>query len=691
MNHPGHIDFPMKILPRIISLSLSLSSALQADVKLPSIISDHMVLKRAANVPIWGKASPGEKVTVTWDGRSSSTRAEGDGKWKILLNLKNSAAGPFTMTVEEKNTLTVSDILVGEVWIASGQSNMQFALNDALDGKEEVPASGNPLLREFAVQKLAARLPLDEMVGKWVLATPKTTGAFSAVGYFFAKRLQMDLSVPVGMISTNYGGTCSEAWTSNDAIDRVPDLKASRDLLWTAHSDYEKNKRTFVDAMTQWIKEQAREDKAMDAAPFAGENAATEGWIPVTIPGVVKAPGLPDAGAVWLRKEINIPVGNKTNLPLLLPLDGYDSVYWNGKLLKQVTYKTYPGEGQTHRYGPYDIPSTEIREGNNILAIRFYQPVCPATFRSGGTAGSTSLAGGWLAKVESEFPAIEARILATAPLPPAISPETKGIAGSLFNGMIHPLIPYAISGVIWYQGENNAVRAAQYRSSFPLLINDWRKQWNQGDFPFYFCQLANFYPKTTQPAESAWAELREAQSMALKLPNTGQAVLIDLGEANDIHPRDKNTAGQRLALVALAKNYGKSNPFSGPTYESMRVANGKVQLSFTRTDEALVARPLPSTYPLQLLAGKTAPLVRNSPQSEIEGFAICGSDHRWVWAEAKITGDKVVVWSAQVRAPVAVRYAWANNPTCNLYNKSGLPASPFRTDNHPLVTLKEKY
>ena len=257
--------------------------------------------------------------------------------------------------------------------------------------------------------------------------------------------------------------------------------------------------------------------------------------------------------------------------------------------------------------------------------------------------------------------------------------------------MINPLVPYAISGAIWYQGESNAGRAWQHRTAFPLLITDWRSHWKQGDFPFYFCQLANYLPKKDLPGDSAWAELRDAQSQTLSLPETGQAVLIDIGEEKDIHPRNKKDVGERLALIALANDYGKEIPFSGPVFKSARIAGGKILLTFTSTAGRLVAKTLPATSDLRTVAHETAPLVRNSPGSELEGFALCGEDRKWVWADAKIDGDSVVVWSDQVPAPIAVRYAWSDNPTANLYNAAGLPASPFRTDDFPATTRDAKY
>lgn len=306
-------------------------------------------------------------------------------------------------------------------------------------------------------------------------------------------------------------------------------------------------------------------------------------------------------------------------------------------------------------------------------------------------AGSLGLAGEWLAKAEYEFPVLDAKILAAAPQPPAIAPGALSCPSSIFNGMIAPILSYAIRGVIWYQGENNCRRAYQYRTTFPLLISDWRKQWKLGDFPFYFCQLANHLGKKPTPTDSTWAELRDAQSAALKLPNTGQAVTIDVGESSDIHPRNKKDVGERLALIALARDYGKNVPYSGPVFDSLKIEGNKAILTFRYTEGGLIAKPLAATYDVLSRTGQTAPLVRNSPNSPLEGFAICGDDKKWVWADAKIEGNTVVVTSDKVAAPIAVRYAWADNPTCNLYNGANLPASPFRTDDFHPITLEAKY
>lgn len=663
--------------------------ALWSDVTLPPIFSDHAVLLKAEKVPIWGKADPGEEVTVSVAGQSATAKAGADGEWAAVLDLSEAGPGPFEMSVQGKNKLTISDVVVGEVWLASGQSNMEWVLSKTAGASEEIAGSANPLLRQFLVKKNASPVAAEEAHGEWSVASPETSGGFSAVGYYFGKRLQGELNVPVGIVNTSWGGTPSEAWTSRKALATVPDLETATERLDAAFTSYPGLKKDYVEKMAAWLKETGREDRpGADPAAFAGPDVSTDGWIPVEVPGEVRAEGLPDTGAVWLRKEINIDAVPSNSLGLTLPIDGFDSVYWNGKLLKSTTYETFAGLGEIRRGGPFNIPAADVLTGRNVLAIRFFAPSTPARIDGQPKAGAEPLIGTWLAKAEYALPPVPAD--RPAPAPMRNPPGPQNIGSYLFNGMISPIVPYGIRGAIWYQGESNVGRAFQYRTAFPLLITDWRSQWKQGDFPFYFCQLANFQAKTSEPGESAWAELREAQSSTLSLPNTGQAILIDIGEASDIHPQNKRDVGTRLALIALAQDYGKKIPFSGPVYDSVKFEDGKAILSFRHADGGLVAAPVPATYDVQTVASKTAPLVRNSPQSQLEGFAICGADKVWHWADAKIQGDTVVVSSPKVPQPVAVRYAWADNPTCNLSNGAGLPAGPFRTDDFPALTKDNK-
>lgn len=684
----------MKKTTLALSALLTLPMALShADVKLPAIISDHMVLEKTAKVPVWGKADPGEEVTITLEGQSVKATAGADGKWKAVLDLSQSGQGPFEMTVQGKNTIKISDVVVGEVWVASGQSNMEWILTNTDDAQAEIAKSANPLLRQFAVKKATSAVPLDDCEGRWVSASPETAGAFTAVGYYFGKALQSELKVPVGLIHTSWGGTPSEAWTSEPSLDSDAGLKAGKEKLYNLIKTQPEDQKKWVTAFGEWLKTNNREDKpTTDVAKYAAPDASTEGWQKVTLPGNVAGGKISGNGTVWLRTEIERPEPSKDNIGFELgAIEGFESIYWNGELLTALDYRDYPGTGYNRRWGKYTVPPDKVKVGKNTLAIRIYSPAGPAKFPSLPKAAGKALATEWLATEETPLPALTAEQTASLPKAPAVPPGPQNVASYLFNGMVNPIIPYAISGVIWYQGESNAGRSFQYRTAFPLMITDWRKAWGQGDFPFYFCQLANYQDKKSAPADSGWAELREAQTMTLDLPNTGQAILIDIGESGDIHPRNKKDVGNRLSLIALAKDYGKKIPYSGPMYDKVKFEGGKARISFKDTDGGLVAKPVPATYTVVSKENKTAPTVRNSPNSELEGFAICGEDKKWVWADAKIDGNDVVVWSDKVSNPVAVRYAWSENPIVNLYNGAGLPACPFRTDTFPAATANGKY
>ncbi|MEI6071647.1 MAG: sialate O-acetylesterase [Verrucomicrobiae bacterium] len=684
----------MRFLDLLLTATL-VSSPAWADVVLPSIISDHMVLQKTAKARIWGKADPGEQVTVTLDAATGKSSAGADGKWAVELNLSESKPGPFAMAVQGKNRIAVADVVVGEVWVASGQSNMEFSLKEALGAPEEIAASANPMLRQFAVEKATSFEPLDQCKGYWAVAKPESAYLFSAVGYYFGKRLQKELQTPVGIINSCWWMTASEEWTSREALNTVPELKAVADRDITTYQEYSEKKAAYAAAFGKWAADNAREDRPTpDAAAYAGVGVSTEGWLKVTLPWLT-SPGLPTGGGIfWLRKELTITAQEAkqlTGLKFHAALDYFESVYWNGQLI-QSSSSSIKDLQEKSCYRSVDIPADLVKEGNAVLTLRVYAPISAPKFLCGFKNSSEAcISGEWLAKAEVVFPEIDAKQVAAAP---AAFPERQFpqlIPTSLFGGMIAPIIPYAIKGVIWYQGESNVPRAWQYRTAFPLMIQDWRSHWNQGDFPFYFCQLANFKAKSATPSEDNWAELREAQSATLKTPHTGQAVLIDLGESDDVHPRNKMDVGDRLAVLALANDYGKTIPFSGPVFQSMKIENGKARLNFAHIVGGLVAQPVPASYVKSSFKNESAPLVRNSPGSELEGFAICSEDQKWVWADAKIDGDTVLVWSDRVPKPVAVRYGWANNPTCNLYNKAGLPASPFRTDDFPISTQEPKH
>ena len=530
-----------------------LPAATFADVRLPAIISNNMVLQANKPLPIWGWAAAGEKVTVTLGEQSVSTVADGTGNWKLSLKpVKLAAPGdkPLEMTVEGANKITIKNILIGTVWICSGQSNMSFALKQAHNNATEIPKAKYPNIRLFTVPRLTSVTPMTDVKGVWVECTPETATSFSAVGYFFGRDVHEGTGQPTGLIHTSWGGTTAQAWTSLEALRKDKEL-------------------------AEYV---APAQKAAKEYPAAAEKFAKD------------SEAYPAA-----RKEWETAVG-----PEYL-----------------AAVKTWESESRKAK------------------AAKKPEPTKP-TLPSG-------------AKAEPKEPA--------SPLPGSNHPT------SLYNAMIAPLIPYAIEGAIWYQGESNAGKAPQYATLFPRMINDWRERWGEGDFPFYFVQLANYQARKPEPGDSNWAELRESQTKTLALPNTGMAVIIDLGDAGNIHPTNKIDVGRRLALWALHDTFGKPVVRSGPLFSSMKVEGNKIRVSFKEIGGGLII--------------KNAAATATQPAT-LKGFAIAGADGKFEWANAVIDGESVVVSSDKVAAPTAVRYAWADNPECNLYNKEGLPASPFR-------------
>jgi hypothetical protein len=489
-----------------------------ADVSLPAVFSDHMVLQRAAAVPVWGWADPGEKITVAIAGQTRSATADAEGKWSVKFD-NLSASEPVTLTVQGRNTILIKDVLIGEVWLASGQSNMQLPVNDAMNAREEKAAARFPQIRMFTVVHHAAATAQTNCEGQWEVCSPETVGRFSAAGYFFARDLHQKLKVPVGVLNASWGATPIETWTCRDRMEGRPE---------------------FAPVFKPW--------EAKMSVPFDEAKAEAQ---------------YEHALAAW-----------KTNAEAL-----------------KAAGKPVPWEPQKQ-------------------------------------------------------------------VPPRLD---KNYPGNDFNGMIAPIVGYAIRGTIWYQGENNAQSEFPelYATQLQLLIQDWRQRWGECDFPFAWVQLPNFQVKN--PAEAArnkWAVVRECMLRTLSVTNTGMAVTIDVGEPHYIHPHNKQAVGHRLALWALAKVYGENIPYSGPLPAGQKIDGSQIVLSFTHTDGGLVAR-----------------------DGELKGFVIAGADHKWVPAAAHIQGDQVVVSSPEIKSPVAVRYAWADNPDGNLFNGAGLPASPFRTDD----------
>ena len=631
---------------------LLFSRAAFCQVRLPRLVSDRMVLQRGAQARVWGWAAEGETVTIDFNGKTYRATTGTDGKWTVLLS-ELKAGGPYTMLIRASNHITLQNVLVGDVWVCSGQSNMQLWMGRVKYRYAEVIAhADNPMIRQFIVPgRYDFEEPQDDVTsGRWVSANPESVLEFTAVGYFFAKTLFEKYRVPVGLINASLGGSPAEAWLSEEALKAFPEhletVKRFRDSAYR-NQIIEKDK-AVSDA---WYTRLQQLDRGLAEGqrPWYEPDCDTSEWATMNVPGYWADEGLGRVnGVVWFRKEINVPTsmtGKPARLWLGRIVDG-DFAYVNGTLVGSVSYQ-YPPR-------IYDVPADLLKEGKNVIVVRIISNagrggfVLDKPYRLSAAGHNIDLKGPWQYKLGATMD----------PLPGKTFIEWQPLG--LFNGMIAPLLNCRIKGVIWYQGESNTGRALEYRRLFPALIFDWRDKWTQGAFPFLYVQLANFMDAQDQPSESDWAELREAQLRTLAVPNTAMAVTIDLGEWNDVHPLNKEDVGKRLALAARKIAYGDDDVVhSGPIYESMRIERNRIILTFKHRGAGLVGRG----------------------GDELKYFAIAGADKKFVWAKARVEGRNIVVWNENVSQPAAVRYAWADNPEgANLYNREGLPASPFRTD-----------
>lgn len=647
-----------------------------ADPKLPTIFGDNMMLQAGGKVPIWGTADPFERIDVQFGDHHRTVYAGKDGYWSVeLRNLKPGEAD--TLIVKGKTTKEFKNVLVGEVWLASGQSNMEWQWNYFPANKK--PAIGDtdfPEIRFFQVTKKASGEPVADVQGQWVVCKEDTVKGFSLVGFHFARALHLKLKTPIGVIGSYWGGTPAEAWTRMSALDAMPETKPMADHYRAVAANPGEAQAEYERKLAEYNRTARFADPGNKGFDLGYANLRFDDltWGTLKLPQGWENSGKKDLnidGAVWFRKNIQIPAdwADKELLLELGQIDDTDHTYFNGVLVGETG--NIDNSWQTPR--AYRVPANLVKAGEAVISVR--------AMDSGGGGGihqgplriapvgspneATKLESDWKYLVEAGRPTPASSNPPQQPYGPnsAVSPT------NLYNGMIHPLVPYAIKGVIWYQGESNANRAYQYRSLFPGMIKDWRMAWGRGDFPFHFVQLANFMARKDEPGESEWAELREAQTMTLRLKNTGMAVAIDVGEAGDIHPVNKEAVGERLARLALAKDYGQTDVVaSGPLYKSMEIQGDRIAITFDYADMGLAT-----------LSGQP-----------IRGFSIAGEDRKFVWAQAKLVGTQVVVWSPLVKNPVAVRYGWGDNPTVNLINKAGLPTSPFRTDTWPGLTVDRR-
>ncbi|PYS80175.1 MAG: 9-O-acetylesterase [Acidobacteria bacterium] len=658
------------LMPAVVLLPLSFSGAARADVRVPSVIGDNMVLQQGRKVRLWGTAGPGEHVTVSFNGSNARATADARGRWQVFVGpLK--AGGPFGLTVAGRNTLTFRNVLVGEVWVCSGQSNMEWPLVNAQDGARDVAQADYPLIHLFTVKKSTSPAPLEDVEGRWVVTKPETAAQFSAVGYFFGRELYRRLKVPVGLIHTSWGGTPAEAWTSRAALAADPALKPILDRYEKELQDLPRLQREYERARAEWERQNIPQDAGNkgEALGYADPARELAGWKKMNLPQFWESAGLDVDGSIWFRREVDVPAawaGRDLTLSLGA-IDDFDTTYFNGTRVGSTGAET-PSAWMTPRR--YRVPGSLVRAGRNVVAVRVFDRGGGGGFGggemsltpAGGPKGeAVPLEGAWDYKEEFTTPS---RQIDFSRQSQPVGSANQINPTVLYNAMLAALLSYTIRGVIWYQGESNAGRAYQYRTLFPAMIRDWRAAWGVGDFPFYFVQLANWKARPKDSTDSEWAELREAQAMTLRsVQNTGMAVTIDIGNPDNIHPRDKLDVGLRLARWALAETYHQKVEESGPLYDSYKVEGDKIRVRFRYADGLKMRDGAPPA-----------------------GFFVAGDDRKFVPAEARIDGDTVVVWSREVPRPTAARYAWADNPPANLYNAEGLPASPFRTDDWPGLT-----
>ncbi|MEN9686741.1 MAG: hypothetical protein RLZZ28_2527 [Bacteroidota bacterium] len=649
----------MKKNSLVLCILISVCSVVKATVQPARIFSDSMVLQRGMKIPVWGWAGPGEKITVQINKQTKSTTAAANGKWRVELDPEKEG-GPYVLNIRGTNLVSVKDVLIGDVWLCSGQSNMEWVVKNSKNSSQEISAANYPQIRHIKVPNTIGDQPKDEFekLGNWKTATAANIGDFTAVGYFFARELYNQLKVPIGLINSSWGGTDVETWTSREAFQGAEEFKAMINDLPRLNLDsmvvYQERKMLATIAKVQgMLADNVR------LTQFK-KNDIDESKLPHSkLPGLWEQQSLPDIdGVVWFRKEIFVKpedAGKPAEISLGV-IDDNDETFLNGKKI-----------GSTNGYNLnriYKIEAGILMPGKNVMLVKVEDTGGGGGFYGNAddmkiTIGQTqiSLAGNWAFLVESLGKAN------------AVGPNSY--PSLLFNAMINPLIPFAIKGAIWYQGESNAGRAYQYRKAFPLMINDWRKRWNQGNFPFYFVQLASFNSANGNSEKgSTWAELREAQTLTLALPNTGMAVTTDIGEPKDIHPKNKQDVGKRLAANAFYGSYGMKNTiYRGPVFSRMQVTQDQARIDFVTDGTALQIQG-----------------------TSLNGFEIAGSDKHFYPAKARLEGNSVVLSSDKVTAPVHVRFGWADdNSNCNLFNKEGFPALPFRTDSWGGITEKIKY
>ncbi len=623
------------------------------------MFGDNMVLQRGKSVRFWGWTTPGQSVQVELDGRIGTAVAGSDGRWQAEVKAP-APGGPYTVIISSGGqSVILHEVLVGDVWLCGGQSNMELPLSRARNGADEIKAADHPEIRFFKVKAHVAYAPADIPVGSWKICTPQTVaedGGLSAVAYFFARKLQDELHVPIGLVQDCVGGTPAESWMSSESLHRLKDFNEPLSEIEKLHA---RGGPEYGSFLMHWLDD-------YDIGISNNWNSAgfdDSGWKSVQIPGGFAELGVPDEPSVcWFRREFTLPDPLPAGFTTLHlgSIEKMDTAYINGQWVGASSWVENPRV--------YFIGPGALKPGKNVIALRVFKMKPQGGFLAKaddiklvlGDKSAIPLAGEWKGALS-----VDAR--PPHPLPLAFE-NYPTMPMVLFDGMIEPVAPLSIRGAIWYQGEANFQRAYQYRTLLPAMIADWRKVFQQGDFPFYIVSLPAFMAHRDQPGDDSWSELREAQALtAHSVKNSALAVTIDTGEADNIHPKDKQVVGERLALCALANEYGRKVQSVGPTFVSATRQSGALKLKFAHADDGLVAR------------------------GDVAGeFSVAGADHKWHWADARIEGDSVIISSAAVPDPVAARYAWQANPKATLFNGAGLPAVPFRTDDWPGITASAK-
>lgn len=656
----------------LITFFLILANLSIANIKLPALVGDNMVLQRDTKITLWGWGTPGEKVNIQFQDQNLKTTTTKQGQWSVAL-LSVAVGGPYEMRITGNNEILIKNILVGDVWLASGQSNMEMALTQISNAKREIDSANYPKIRLFQLLREGALKPKDDALsdGGWNECSPQTVKNFSAVAYLFGRQLYNKYKVPIGLINSTCGGTPAEVWVSQEALKKLPFMKeqitAFNNISKKDALEYE----NYAISRRSWKNNFGNIDRgnSYGSTSWADIDLNTNDWHIMRLPLMWKEfpsmkQNVPDlkgySGTIWFRKEIDIPQ-KLAGKPIDLNLGGIimsDTTFFNGQVVGEAVSFTLPPPLRV-----YTVPGCLVHAGRNVIAMK----ITGINEFFGGTQGpdmfiqignrKISLVGEWLYKPAPD--------LTSYPQPVALTNSFIGMPSApsiLYNSMIAPLIPYTIKGVIWYQGESNAntqERAEQYSLLFPTLIKDWRNRWGY-DFPFLFVQLASFQSNKTEPADYVWSTLRESQAKTLSIPNTGMATAIDIGEENNIHPKNKQDVANRLFLVSQNIAYHEDMIYSGPKFKSAKIEGIKIRISFDNIGSGLKVK---------------------DKYGNVRGFAIAGVDKKFIWARAWQEGNELVLMSDEIKSPMYVRYNWENTPDGNLYNQEGLPATPFRTDN----------